>query len=254
MLNHSRRKSFLRRATREQAKAIAAAVIALSSLGQAGVARAQPASRYPTAAPVEQYRLKSRTEEIALARSAAPPSISAGAEVLVLGEHGYETAAKGTNGFVCFVQRSWAASFDDPEFWNPTTRAPNCFNATAVRTELAHHLKRAEWVMAGASKQEMIDRTRSAYANHTFKTPEPGAFTYMLSKGFTDAAGSHWLPHLMFFVPHDQEAAWGACTDDSPIICHHGSEIETALLLIPVRRWSDGSPGPAPVVQHAHSN
>jgi hypothetical protein len=162
--------------------ATAASVIAFTlSLGHAGAARAQAASsRYPTAAPIEQYRSKSQAEEIALARSAAPASISANAEVLVLGDHGYETAVKGTNGFVCFVERSWAAGFDDPEFWNPKLRAPNCFNATAARTELRQLRTRTEWVLAGVGRQEIIERTRSAYANHTFKSPEPGALTYML--------------------------------------------------------------------------
>jgi hypothetical protein len=50
------------------------------------------------------------------------------AEVLVLGKHGYETGVRGRNGFVCFVERSWAAGFGDAEFWNPKLRAPNCFN------------------------------------------------------------------------------------------------------------------------------
>ena len=70
---------------------------------------------YPEMAPADQYRM-SRDAEIMLARSAAPPSISQDAEVLVLGQRSYETAAKGKNGFVCMVQRSWTASFDDPEF------------------------------------------------------------------------------------------------------------------------------------------
>ena len=74
---------------------------------------------YPKMAPIEQYRLASRAEEIALARSAAPASISDHAEVLVLGTSGYETAAKGANGFVCIVERAWANDFDRAEFWNP---------------------------------------------------------------------------------------------------------------------------------------
>src|SRR5499427_2720751 len=90
-------------------------------------------TRYPQMAPVEQYRIASREDEIALARSAAPPSISGEAEVLVLGSHGYETAVKGQNGFVCFVERSWAAGFADSQFWNPKLRAPNCFNPPAAR-------------------------------------------------------------------------------------------------------------------------
>src|ERR1700758_838318 len=80
---------------------------------------------YPNMAPLDQY-LMERQAEIALARSAAPDSISLDAEVLVLGPHGYETAVKGKNGFVCMVERSWASPLDHPDFWNPRLRAPNC--------------------------------------------------------------------------------------------------------------------------------
>src|SRR5215468_3572192 len=120
----------------------------LAGLSWSGLAQSEvPKTAYPQMAPVEQYRIASREDEIALARSAAPPSISADAEVLVLGSRGYETAVKGKNGFVCFVERSWAAGFDDPEFWNPKLRKPNCFNATAARTELPQYLERTEWVL-----------------------------------------------------------------------------------------------------------
>jgi hypothetical protein len=73
----------------------------LVALGTAYLAQAQDATTtYPSMAPIEQY-LMDRTAEIALARSAAPESISRDAEVLVLGRHGFETAVKGKNGFVC---------------------------------------------------------------------------------------------------------------------------------------------------------
>src|SRR5689334_16837854 len=106
--------------------------------GWFGLAEAQEKkpSPYPAMAPVDQYRIADAHDEIALARSAAPPSISANAEVLVLGKRGYETAAKGKNGFVCFVERSWAAGFDDADYWNPRLRGPNCFNPPAVRSVL----------------------------------------------------------------------------------------------------------------------
>src|SRR5215472_18639322 len=68
----------------------------LATLSWSGPARAQALkTSYPEMAPVEQYRIANREEEIALARSAAPPSISADATVLVLGRRGYETAVKG---------------------------------------------------------------------------------------------------------------------------------------------------------------
>lgn len=61
---------------------------------------------YPAMAPIGQYLMATQVDEIALARSAAPASISDDAEVLTLDRHGYETAAKGKNGFVCLVWRS----------------------------------------------------------------------------------------------------------------------------------------------------
>lgn len=70
---------------------------------------------HPAMAPIEQY-LMDRNAEIALARSAAPVAISRDAEVMILGQHGYETAIKGKNGFVCIVERSWMLPYDDPEF------------------------------------------------------------------------------------------------------------------------------------------
>ncbi|MDE3217693.1 MAG: hypothetical protein KGO03_14890, partial [Gemmatimonadota bacterium] len=70
----------------------------LGTVGRAGAQAATPP--YPHMAPIAQY-LMERPAEIALARSAAPGSISSNAEVLVLGQHGFEPAVKGTNGFVC---------------------------------------------------------------------------------------------------------------------------------------------------------
>src|SRR3974390_1300971 len=106
-------------------------ILLLVTAGVTHALEKKPAS-YPKMAPVAQYRILNPQDEIALARSAAPPSISADAEVLVLGANGYETAVKGKNGFVCFVERSWAAGFDDIQFWNPRLRAPNCFNPPAA--------------------------------------------------------------------------------------------------------------------------
>ncbi|WP_433984311.1 hypothetical protein RBB78_04660 [Tunturiibacter empetritectus] len=83
-----------------------------------------PPAPYPTAAPLDQYLIPDKSSEIELARSAAPASISDQAEVLVFTKDGYVTAAKGGNGFVCLVERSWAKSTDDPEFWSPKIRAP----------------------------------------------------------------------------------------------------------------------------------
>src|SRR5580704_5743068 len=94
-----------------------AAGLASACLGLAAVGAAQAAA-YPAMAPVAAYLMADRDAEITLARSAAPPSVSGEAEVLVLGPSGYVTAAPGRNGFVCMVQRAWFSGITDDGFWN----------------------------------------------------------------------------------------------------------------------------------------
>src|ERR1700679_2805517 len=84
---------------------------------------------YPAMAPIEQYLSASPAVEIAMAKTAGPKSVSDNATVMVLTKTGYETAVKGSNGFVCFIQRSWSKDFDDSEFWDPHDYTPQCWNA-----------------------------------------------------------------------------------------------------------------------------
>ena len=211
-------------------------------LGVAGVGWAQGAKApYPAMAPVEQYRVASVAEEIALARSAANEAVSRDAEVLVLGGHGYETEAKGTNGFVCLVVRSWATGFDDPEFWNPKARAPHCFNAVAARSVLPAYLKRTEWVLAGLTKEQVKERMKEAVAKKVFTAPEEGSMCYMLSKqGYLNDHDGHWHPHLMFFLPPTEAASWGANLKGSPVFAAPGDVEPVTTFFVPVTKWSDG--------------
>jgi hypothetical protein len=193
-------------------------------------------------APVEQYREASVAEEVALARSAAPDSVASEAEVLVLGERGYETAAKGTNGFVCVVERAWSTGFDDPEFWNPKVRSPQCLNAAAARSVLPVYLKRTEWVLAGLTKEQVQERTKAAVAKKVFATPETGSMCYMLSKqGHLNDTDGHWHPHLMFYLPPTEPASWGANLKASPIFAAKAEPEMVTTFFIPVEKWSDGT-------------
>lgn len=235
-------------------KRTALPIVFLLGFCTAAAAQDKPAHSYLTMAPADQYRFSQPEDEVAFARTAAPPSISDHAKVLVLGKRGYDTAVEGDNGFVCFVERSWTAGFDDPVFWDPKIRAPNCFNPPAVRSVLPQYLKRTEWALAGATKQQMIERTRVAFAQHQFEIPEAGSFSFMLSKqgNLGDPAdGGPWLPHVMLFIPHGQATAWGAGLEGSPILGTESSPIEPTVLFIPVRRWSDGSPVPI-LSEHHH--
>src|SRR5205807_2388687 len=120
---------------------------------------------YPSMASIEQYLIPDRNAEIAMARSAAPESISSDAKVLVLGWRGYETGVEGKNGFVCMVERSWMSPFKSAEFWNPKVRVPVCFNPAAARSILPLTIKRTEFVLAGLSKAQMIDRIKAEFNN-----------------------------------------------------------------------------------------
>ena len=117
---------------------------------------------YPAMASVDQYLVPDEDSEIALARTAAPPSISGAAEVMVLGRKAYTTAVKGSNGFLCLVERSWGAATDDPEFWNPKVRSPICFNPPAARTFVPIFLMKTKLVLAGRSKAEIAPAIASA--------------------------------------------------------------------------------------------
>jgi len=208
-----------------------------------------PQTAYPAMAPREQYMPASQAAEIALARSAGPAEVSDKAEILVLGAHGYETAVKGSNGFVCYVERSWGKDFDQPEFWNPKIRTPQCWNAAAASSILPEFLKRTQWVLAGVSREEMQARTKAALAAHEIGSPAPGSMAYMMSKDqyINDpqpGSESRWYPHVMFFVPATEASTWGANVRGGPIFSTTSTVEPITTFFVVAPRWSDGSLGP----------
>jgi hypothetical protein len=214
--------------------------------GSAPRAAAQPApAPYAAMAPLSQYLIASQNDEIAFARSAAPPSIADHAEVMVLGSHGYTTAAKGTNGFLCIVERSWGAATTFPEFWNPHIRAPICFNAAAARTFAPIYLMKTRLVLAGKSRAEVLHATDAAFASGQLPALAPGAMCYMMAhhQYLNDGAKS-WHSHLMFFVRGSVAASWGANQHGSPLIAADDPEERVTIFMVWVGHWSDGTPAP----------
>ena len=209
-------------------------------------------SPYTKMAPLDQY-LMERNAEIALARSAAPDSISANAGVAVLGREGYETAAEGKNGFMCLVERGWMGPFDQPDFWNPKTRGPICYNAEAVHSILPITYMRTKLILAGLSKQEIYDRVKQAFANKELPALEPGAMCFMMAKqgyltdqGLT-ADGAHNMAHLMFYTPARNIEDWGANLTNSPVYLNpqfNGKPEPIEVYMILTGMWSDGTPAP----------
>lgn len=200
---------------------------------------------YPAMAAVNEYLMPDDASEIALARSAAPASISGKAEVMVLRRDGYATAAKGENGFLCIVERSWGAATSEPEFWNPKVRAPICFNRQAAQTFVPIYLMKTKLVLAGKSKPEVLQAITSALDKQQLPALAPGAMCYMLSKQqYLNDGGKRWHPHLMFIVQGHAAQLWGADLPGSPIISTDDPEERATIFMILVGKWSDGTAAP----------
>jgi hypothetical protein len=205
------------------------------------------AAPYQRMAPLDEY-LMNADAETALARSAAPASVSAQATILILKAQGYETAVGGTNGFTCLVERSWTAPFDDPEFWNPKKRGPVCYNPAATRSVLPYTFRRTKLALSGHPREEMLDELRAAVARKELAGPEPGAMSYMMSRdGYLGDQAGHWHSHLMFHVPKAEGASWGANLPGSPVVIdsqHREFPEPETIFFVPVSHWSDGTAAP----------
>lgn len=193
------------------------------------------------------YLIADRGEEIALARSAAPPFLSDSASVYVLTDSGYVEAAKGTNGFTCFVIRSLIDSGkDSATTWDPRLRAPHCFNPEASRVALPNILYRTRSLIHGMTSARIESGVRSAYASHRWPSDPVGAVVYMLSpRQWLGPTNPAWKPHLMFFLPPDHAPLTMGATQDgkAPLIDAGPNPYGPGqLILAPVEQWSDGTP------------
>lgn len=225
--------------------------VALASASSATFsAHAEAASTlYPKMAPVAQYMMPDRQGEIDFARTAAPKAISDHATVVVLDAHGYQTAAKGTNGFTCIVERSWTKAFDDDNFWNPRVKTPICYNPQASRSVLPYTYFETKMALAGATEAAIRASLTAAIADKQLSVPENGSMAYMMAKdSYIDDHVKAWHSHIMIYTPKPLGAnsgeSWGANRDGSPVVYDSGHLIwpqPWALFFVPVGTWSDGS-------------
>jgi hypothetical protein len=230
-----------------------ALVLTLACVGAAVNAQSDLKEKYTKMAPIGEY-LMNRDSEIALARSAAPEAISKDASVLVLTRHGWETAVKGTNGFVCNVERAWASGIYFSAIWNPKMRGPDCLNAAAARSILPIEYKLTQMTLSGVySEKERVAGIQSAFAKKEFPPLAPGAIGYMMSKKayLTNQGGN--LSHVMFFLPTRKASDLGANLAHVPIasVSYWFPDPEENPLdqelpplrffIVAVPRWSDGT-------------
>ena len=144
-------------------------------------------------AMAQEYQDLPRDQEIKLAMSAGPPTVSGEADIYVFGKAGFERAIDGQNDWSCLVVRSAADS---------QQLAPMCLNPFATRSVLPAYLLEGKLQREGLTQGEIQERLLSQFEGGDLPTPEGPAYTYMLSSGqrLGPTAGQ-FKPHFMLYMP-----------------------------------------------------
>lgn len=137
-----------------------------------------------------------RAEEIALARSGAPASISDSASVYAFTDSGYVLAERGSNGAACYVSRSWPQSLE-----------PHCFDAEGAASIMRIHMREVELLHRGLTPDAAEREIAPAVLAGTLRLPTRPAMSWMYSaeqKLISDAGqpAGRWRPHIMIYYPY----------------------------------------------------
>ena len=205
-------------------------VVVVFSLLQIGVMDVSAQSR--GAGKSGPRSLLPRELEIALARSAGPASVSAGATVYVLTDKGYVVADSGTSGAACYVSRSWPESLE-----------PHCFDAEGAKTILPMEMHRVEMLANGRAMVEVEQEIADGIIAGRFRIPSRPAMSYMMSCaqqliGDDGQPAGKWRAHLMIYYPYltDESIGLAAGPDlKAAVVVNPGTP--EANIMIPVQEF-----------------
>ena len=164
---------------------------------------AQAAASQSAPTRAGRRRLLPRAQEIALARSAAPASVTTNARVLIFTDSGFVLADSGSNGVTCIVNRSW-----------PNSLEPHCYDAEASVSILLMEMERTRLFHRGLHEAEVERAIGEGLAIGRFRVPQRPAMSYMMSAGqqlISDdgTPAGRWRPHVMVYYPYLTNAAMG---------------------------------------------
>jgi len=165
------------------------------------------------------------------ALSALPPHLRNGAAVYLLDPaKGYYLAKKGTNGFVCYIERT---SWEWGEFRNDVA-APISYDAEGARTifRVVRDVAalRASGKFTGRQVRDIvIDRIRKGI----YKAPSRPGISYMLAPEMRVYPGSPpnndvmtmSMPHYMFYAPYMNNSDIGGDTSLGPFVNNPGNAL-----------------------------
>lgn len=181
-----------------------------------------------------------RERQIALAESAAPSEVSSKATVYILGPKGYEKVREGTNGFSCFVGRSFVRPTE-------TSVEPGCFDAEGSRTTLVRRMYMEDLRAKGKSEAEIKAEIANGYQEGRFKDPSRPGLLYMMSSenrlpnGNTTAS---FPPHLMFYAPNmtTKDIGFDAAPQLDYMGMTHPGAADNLIVVIPAAATPPASP------------
>jgi hypothetical protein len=147
------------------------------------------------------YPKLSRDQELRLAISAGPLTVSQHADIYVMGQNGFEKAIAGDNGWACIVVRSAQ---------NKTLLAPHCLNPNAVKTVLPAFILEGSLQASGWEGDAINAEVLRQFESGEIPMPAGPAYAYMLSKGQRIGPnGGNFKPHFMLYVPYANNASIG---------------------------------------------
>lgn len=193
----------------------------------------------PPSTPAPRVIL-SRSEEIRLAVSGAPPAVTKDARVYVLKNGRYVVAQPGKTGVACQISRSQALSLE-----------PECGDEEADKTVLAIERFRVEQRLAGRPNADIVRAVADSIAAGRFRLPRRPAMVYMMSSAqilYSDNGSfvGRWLPHLMLYIPFLRESDIGVSVGSMDVKGPMVDKPGTALSNITVVMRNFVDPAPVP--------
>lgn len=148
----------------------------------------------PLAAQTADYPQLTGQDELRLALSAGPLTVSQEADVYQMSAQGFERVITGSNGWSCIVVRAAG---------NKTQLAPHCLNPLATESVLPAFLREGELQARGMTATAIDAEMKRQWASGELPMPSGPAYAYMLSEGQRIGPnGGNFRPHFMLYVPY----------------------------------------------------
>jgi hypothetical protein len=186
----------------------------------------------------------SEAEDVAIALTAAPTTITTGAAVYIQRDGKFVQVRDGSTGWVCLVAR-------DPRV-TPVALAPQCYNPEGARTSMREGMLRAELWSRKFTNTAIQREVDAAFKRGELQHPSKPVMIYMMSSHqileafqrdsqWTTGA---WHPHMMVYLPHATAAEFAPSEQNQAGPVSVSSDAWGVQLIFVVPHWVDSPASP----------